>query len=240
MARKRHGGGKPLFPGIESEPSTAHPGKRGRSRPPLGGALSPLGDVVLSPVGLVLDDDVPEDQWRRIGESLGQMERSKLWWVGDWIHFGNKRWGERYAEAETLTGYDYQTLANAASVSKSFETLSRRREKLSWSHHREVASLPPDQQDSWLDTAEAEGWSSRDLRHRITLSDPVKLDAALNTDEEEVAERQKEQWNGFRIVGEVRRAVKKLSWRTRKELLPVLIAQLRGRADELEKEGKIV
>lgn len=52
---------------------------------------------------------------------------------------------------------------NCAAVSRSFET-SRRREVLSYSHHVEVASLPPDEADELLDKAEREGLSTREVR----------------------------------------------------------------------------
>jgi putative SOS response-associated peptidase YedK len=45
----------------------------------------------------------------------------------------------------------------------SLDGTSRRREVLSWSHHREVAALPPAEQDEWLDRAEAEKWDRNDL-----------------------------------------------------------------------------
>jgi len=44
---------------------------------------------------------------------------------------------------------------------------SRRREKLSWSHHYEVAALEPAQQDELLDQAEAERLSMRQLRQAV-------------------------------------------------------------------------
>ncbi len=43
---------------------------------------------------------------------------------------------------------------------------SRRREVLSWSHHREVAALEPEDADALLDKAEAEGWTRQELRRQ--------------------------------------------------------------------------
>ena len=43
----------------------------------------------------------------------------------------------------------------------------RRRTLLSWSHHQEVAGMPPDQQDEWLDKAEQDnryGYLDRERR----------------------------------------------------------------------------
>jgi DNA modification methylase len=53
--------------------------------------------------------------------------------------------------------------------------LVRRRTNLSWSHHREVAPLEPGEQDYWLDIAETEGLSRKELRNRIKQNgrDPV-------------------------------------------------------------------
>src|SRR6185437_16632391 len=66
-------------------------------------------------------------------------------------------------------GLDYQTLRNYAWVARQVE-LWRRREKLSFQHHAEVASLPPDQQDVWLDRAQTERWSRNQLRRHLRAS----------------------------------------------------------------------
>jgi hypothetical protein len=49
----------------------------------------------------------------------------------------------------------YGTVTTFAAVCNAFES-SRRRETLGFTHHREVWSLPPAQQDELLDRAEAE------------------------------------------------------------------------------------
>jgi len=57
--------------------------------------------------------------------------------------------------AQDWDGPSFQTIANAALVTKRFEG-SRRREVLSFKHHAEVAALPAEQADALLDAAEAE------------------------------------------------------------------------------------
>jgi hypothetical protein len=104
--------------------------------------------------------------WVRCGCSLGRLGRACGWWLGDWVRYGNLRYGERYALAARITGYDSQTLMNFAYVTSRFE-ISRRREKLSFSHHVEVASLPKPDQDRWLDVATEERLSVRELRKRV-------------------------------------------------------------------------
>lgn len=65
---------------------------------------------------------------------------------GDWWNYGEHRYGERAAiVAEGTLGYSYQTCRDAGWVATSIP-MSRRRDSLTWSHHREVAALRPDEQ----------------------------------------------------------------------------------------------
>jgi hypothetical protein len=88
------------------------------------------------------------------------------WWIGDWLRFGNAAYGERYRPATRITGYDRQTLMNLVYVASRIEP-ERRRERLSWSHHSEVAAFEPADQDGWLDRAERDRLSVRCLREAI-------------------------------------------------------------------------
>jgi hypothetical protein len=104
--------------------------------------------------------------WLRHGRCLGSVARASGWWIGDWSRYGGARYGEKYDAAAKITGYDVQSLMNMAYVASRFE-ISRRREKLSFSHHAELAALAPDEQEHWLDIAEGEGLSVRTLRDRL-------------------------------------------------------------------------
>ena len=55
-------------------------------------------------------------QWMEHGQRLRRLGTGANWWVGDWIRYGNARYGERYKLATKLTGYDKQTLMNFAYV----------------------------------------------------------------------------------------------------------------------------
>lgn len=116
------------------------------------------------------DDDLTYEQWTRVGLRLGVIGRGCGWWIGDWIRFGARRYGGRYKLATRLTGYDQQTLTNMAWVASRFP-ISRRREKLSWSHHAELAAFEPEAQDHWLDRAERERLTIRQLRNAIEAED---------------------------------------------------------------------
>ncbi len=104
-------------------------------------------------------------EWIEMGRYLGTLGRNSQWWVGDWLLYARGKWGEMYAEAVKITGYDYGSLRNIASVAQEFD-LSRRRDKLSYSHHAAVAGLAPDEQDHWLDRAAAAEMVTGGSSHR--------------------------------------------------------------------------
>jgi hypothetical protein len=163
------------------------------------GSLIVPGEVGLTrlqlPAGLSLAE------WRAVGGRLRELKNCMLWWVGDWCAYGECHYGATYTEALVETDYDYQTIANAKWVASRFE-FSRRRENLSWSHHREVAPLEPAEADRWLDRAIAEHWSQKTLRAAIkaarsrlegdiavaTITEPLSIESEVEPPELESAE----------------------------------------------------
>lgn len=129
------------------------------------GAVQP-GSVSLSPVAWCARQQLSMHEWVAQGRRLGTVARHVGWWIGDWLRYGNAAYGERYARAAKITGYDTQTLMNMVYVASQVD-VSRRRESLSWSHHAEVAALADDEQQHWLEHAEARRLSVRDLREEI-------------------------------------------------------------------------
>jgi N6-adenosine-specific RNA methylase IME4 len=119
-----------------------------------------------SETGLALQTGLTFDEWAEVGALLGRIGRAHQWWVGDWLNYGERAYGEKYAQAMEATRLEYGTVANAAYVAGRIE-LSRRRENLSWSHHYEVAALDPPEQDEWLDRAEAKRWNRDEMRRAV-------------------------------------------------------------------------
>lgn len=107
--------------------------------------------------------ELDTQEWAAAGRRIGAVGRCIQWLLGDWIAYGNMKFGERYARASKITGYDPQTLMNMVYVASRFQ-ISRRRENLSWSHHETLASVDPEEQDRWLDEASEHRWSVLDLR----------------------------------------------------------------------------
>ena len=115
---------------------------------------------------LELPEGLSQERWRGVGKQFGQIEGSIMWWIGDWLNYGERRWGEIYKEAIEITGKDYSTLVHAASMASKFE-LGRRRPNLTWSHHREVAALDPPIADTLLARAEQQDLSRNQVRQEV-------------------------------------------------------------------------
>jgi hypothetical protein len=109
---------------------------------------------------------MPIDDWKMLGEKIGLYADATAWWLGDWLAFGQMKYGRRYKEGIELTGLEYQTLRNYAVIARRFD-LSRRRDSLSFQHHAEVCALTDDDQDFWLDLAAERRWSKNELRRRV-------------------------------------------------------------------------
>ena len=121
----------------------------------------------ITPVSWEPRRDLGLPEWIEHGKRLGIMGRGCSWWIGDWLRYGNAKYGEKYSRAAKVTGYDSKSLRNMVYVASRFE-MSRRRDNLSWSHHAVVAALAIAEQDRWLDVSEAEGLSVHCLKLELT------------------------------------------------------------------------
>lgn len=107
--------------------------------------------------------------WEAALQWCQQVEQASPWWVGDLIEFGEHKYGEKYAQALDHTTYTEQALKDIAYVSRSVAPEVRRPE-VSFTHHREVAPLPPSEQQTWLHKAETEHLTAAQLRHGIKIA----------------------------------------------------------------------
>jgi len=104
--------------------------------------------------GYLLPDDLPIEEWLRIGKSLQQHENAISWWLGDWWNYGKgwtvggklrRPYGEMRSQGakdhvEDTTGHAYDTIRRASQAAQAF-TFGRRRPNLPFSHHIELAPL---------------------------------------------------------------------------------------------------
>jgi len=135
---------------------------------------------MVTPVGLVFPRRVSFQQWDEIGQTLAKIDGVLMWFIGDWWVYGENAFpNDKLATAASLTGFSYKTLYQCNYVSRNVP-FSRRLEKLTWSHHLEVASLDAKEQDRWLALAEKHQLSTRALRASIR-ADRVLTEQELAT-----------------------------------------------------------
>ena len=120
----------------------------------------------LTPITFELPQGLTRPQWEQVGNTLSVMDGAVHWWIGDWLNYGERMWGEKYKEAIEQTGFSYNTVRVDQAVARDFQ-FDRRRSNLTFSHHREVLSLEAKEQEHWLDKAAEDNWSTRKLRQQV-------------------------------------------------------------------------
>jgi hypothetical protein len=121
------------------------------------------GQILTTKMGLQIPAGMTFDEWERAGRQLSGILDSSSWWLGDWLVYGKDHYKDRYQRGIHAAGLRYQTLRNYAWVSRRFQ-FNRRRAALSFQHHAELASLPVNEQEAWLNRAEEMKWSTKQLR----------------------------------------------------------------------------
>jgi hypothetical protein len=109
--------------------------------------------------------DIAAEQaaWTTRGRAIAQKVNVACWEIGDWILEGEAKWGDHYTEAAEITGFTAGSLKQYAYVARRFDS-SNRFYKLGFHHHALVAAIPKEAAEQWLELAEAEQWSVRDLQ----------------------------------------------------------------------------
>lgn len=123
--------------------------------------------------GRSYDASTTLEEWADAGLDLQKRAEQTTWEFAEWAAFGDTAEGEKRAmpfgklkEYCDAHGINYQTARNCGGVARAFE-LSRRRYKLSFSHHAELVPLPQKDQDRWLHKAEQEGLSVAEMRRQV-------------------------------------------------------------------------
>lgn len=169
-----------------------------RNAPPLRGTRRPRNDQVLTTrVGLQIPDVLSFDEWERAGRQLAGVVDSSSWWLGDWLTYGKDHYSDRYLQGIRSAGLRYQTLRNYAWVARRFD-MTRRRARLTFQHHAEVASLPTEEQDRWLLRAEELSWTTKQLRNALREArgaEPTVASGTVPFRPSAVARERYQRWN---------------------------------------------
>ena len=123
----------------------------------------------ITPTGIQFHEELSFDEWDALGQKLAPLGKSIGFIIGDWINYGESRYGEKYEKALARTGMAYNTLANFAYVARKVQS-SLRNENLDWYQHYAVAKLKTDEEKQyWLGMAEKHDLSVRRLRKSINF-----------------------------------------------------------------------
>jgi hypothetical protein len=115
------------------------------------------------------DRELSYGEWAIEGRRLRACHHGVLWGVGDWLNHGEHVYGETYVQAAEETGYGYGFLRVVKYVANRFPP-EMRQTMLSFSHHREAATLDAETAQAFLKLAHANGWTQRDLKDAISVA----------------------------------------------------------------------
>jgi hypothetical protein len=79
----------------------------------------------ISPTGLVLPDSMRYEEWAAIGQVLRRTSSQVQWAIGDWLLYGEHKFGEMYVQAADMTGYDQGYLRHLTRASKAIPSVMR-------------------------------------------------------------------------------------------------------------------
>jgi hypothetical protein len=141
-----------------------------------------VGKFTFAVTGMSVTGTPSYEEWDSTGVWLRTVRESIHWWVSDWINYGERMFGEQAAQgmsderqqqAANATGWKPETIQQYARVGRQVPP-ENRDAGLTFSHHREVADLPVQEQTAWLKKAKDEDWTTDRLRSE--LKQTVKKD----------------------------------------------------------------
>ena len=151
--------------------------------------------------GLVFIEDLTLEEWQEIGNTLRGIEHGRMFWIGDWINYGEARYGEKYSQALSHTDYALNTLQRAASVCKRIP-YDMRRPGLAFEQHALIASLEEKQQKKAFELAEKNEETVVETRERVNTlkGKPPKTKKEFT---EWITEWMKDEWQEDQPEGSV-------------------------------------
>lgn len=105
-------------------------------------------------------------EWEEVGRFIKKAEGSVHFWIGDWLNYGEQKWGEMYSQAMDATEYEYGTLRDDKWLSKSIQ-LSERSDNLGVGQARLIAPLPEEEKKYWSEEIKKEPIPVRELKKKI-------------------------------------------------------------------------
>ena len=116
-----------------------------------------IAGFALSATQLSVQGEPDFQSWHMVGRYLERCDSACQWWCADWLNYADDH-PEWKDECEQVISDLYgnrsdRTLANLRTVGRAYQP-SRRRDRLSFSHHADLAGQPEHVQDELLDWCE--------------------------------------------------------------------------------------
>src|SRR3990167_1831438 len=125
-----------------------------------------VSGFVLHKYGIEASGEPTFEQWLECGDFVKKVNSANHFWIGDWINYGEHKWGEIYSQALDETDFEYQTLRNDKWVANEIP-LSWRQDNLRYSHALIIASLPQKEKEYWCNKLKDEKLTVDELKEQI-------------------------------------------------------------------------
>ena len=109
-----------------------------------------------------------QEQWEHAMEFCTNVGHASGWWLADLIVYADERpdWKQDVEELVDNKVITEGSIKVYRFVAKHVPK-ERRVKGVGFTLHQEVASLPAEEQTEWLEKTKVEGWTRKELRHRI-------------------------------------------------------------------------
>lgn len=127
------------------------------------------GPFTATPYGLQVDEkqEIAYELWAEYGKGLRRVEGAIQWVIGDWLRFGEFKYGEKYAQATEAWPEDSQNSLKVWQWVATAYPYNERFRRLNFSCYQIAAALEEPLRSQLLDEANANEWSVRDLKAEI-------------------------------------------------------------------------
>jgi N6-adenosine-specific RNA methylase IME4 len=129
-----------------------------------------IGGFEFTTTGLKAQGERSFEEWDAVGHFLRYIHTGAQFWIGDWLNYGEKKYGEKYTQALEHTGYELKTLENYAWIAKSVPDQNRK-EKIPFGHYANgLAALSETEQAEWIERILAEDMSQSEFRQALRIA----------------------------------------------------------------------
>ncbi len=129
----------------------------------------------MTPVGLNLTEETfTLSEFQSLFQETGKVHSQFQWAVCDLLLYGADRWNEMLDDIVIECGFSKSTYRHYHRVAKAFPTHKNRIADLSFTHHRLVASMPPQMCRDTLKLTLKKGWNCAQLEAHISEDNNVR------------------------------------------------------------------